>query len=232
MAIHYIIRDNNLSNPSSPYFGRVIKTRTVNFDEVINRMDQSGSTVSRADILSVMETFHSVLESYLADGASVHTPHANFSSGISGVFKDKNDHFDRSRHRIIGSVNPGNRLRAFYKNTTFPTRKETLEKNRSRLESVSNQNPERAVNQARTGDMLKISGYRLRFDPQDKQEGIFLINNNRQEIRVNIVGLNTPRTLIFNIPENLTPGEYRLEIRSAVNGPLRSGSYPDKIKII
>ena len=232
MAIQYIIRHNNLSNPSSPCFGRVIKTRTVTYEEVIKRMQQSGSTVTSADILSVMESFHSVLESYLVEGASVHTPHANFSSGISGLFTDKDDQFNRSRHRIIGSVNPGNRLRAFYKKTIFSTRKKRMEIKRPDLSSVTNQNPERSVNRARTGDMLKISGYRLGFDPQQESEGIFFIANNRQEIRVSIVGHNTPRSLLFNIPQNLAPGEYRLEVRSAVSGTLRKGSYADTIEIV
>ncbi len=46
----------------------VISSRQVDLDEVIERMIDRGSTVTKADILSVMEDFQSTVENLLSEG--------------------------------------------------------------------------------------------------------------------------------------------------------------------
>lgn len=72
----------------------VTATRTAELDDVIQRMSERGSTVTKADIVSVLEDFQGALESLLAEGANINLPFANYSTSIKGVFKDQT----QSRH--------------------------------------------------------------------------------------------------------------------------------------
>lgn len=83
------------------------------------------------------------------------------------------------------------------------------------------------------GGMARLNGYRLKFDPADPAQGIFLIAANSSVTRVEIVGRNMPNELIFLTPPGLTPGQYRLEVRACF-GPnhLRSGQLQELLTVI
>jgi hypothetical protein len=71
--------------------------------------------------------------------------------------------------------------------------------------------------------MGQITGYRLKFDPADPEQGIFFAAGG-SATRVEQTGKNSPSELMFLIPAELAPGEYRPELRSALhNGRLFTG---------
>jgi hypothetical protein len=102
-----------------------------------------GSTVTKADILSLMEDFQGALESMILDGFNVVTPFANFRVSIRGVFNGNTDSFDSSRHSILPLVNAGKRLKAFCQLNLSPLKSETAIKNPSLLEFFDHNSGER-----------------------------------------------------------------------------------------
>jgi hypothetical protein len=78
--------------------------------------------------------------------------------------------------------------------------------------------------------MGQLSGYRLKFDPADPAQGIFFVNGS--DNRVSVVGHNGPSRLMFIVPAGLTPGDYRLEVRSTMrNGTLHTGALPETLSV-
>ena len=72
------------------------------------------------------------------------------------------------------------------------------------------------------GGMGRLTGYRLKFDPTDPNQGIFFINGKTTQVAV--VGKNDPSELMFLVPASLKPGDYSVEIRSAIGtGPVHTG---------
>lgn len=52
-------------------------TATAKLEDVIKRIIHQGSTVTRPDIVSVLEDFFSAVESIVLEGMNVNTPGAN-----------------------------------------------------------------------------------------------------------------------------------------------------------
>lgn len=222
MPIQYTLRDNRLTPDPNDYMAMVTPTRIVELEGVINRMIERGSTVTRADILSVFEDFQMALESLMAEGTNVNLPFGNYSSSIKGVFDGASDNFDPSRHQVLPVVNPGSRLRDCYRVGIAVTKQESSLPTPNLLEYLDINSGER--NSLLTkGGMGQIMGHRLKFDLADSQQGIFLIDQKRKETRITTVGENKPSRLMFVLPATLGTGDYELEVRAKINNAFRSG---------
>ncbi|MFV0378812.1 MAG: DUF4469 domain-containing protein [Mangrovibacterium sp.] len=83
------------------------------------------------------------------------------------------------------------------------------------------------------GNIAQLKGSRLKFDPADVLQGIFIQSTNGvSETRVHIVSNNKPSQLDFLIPP-LAPGLYRLEVRAILykTSSLRKGSLPVELTV-
>jgi hypothetical protein len=63
------------------------------------------------------------------------------------------------------------------------------------------------------GGMGKLIGERLRYEPSDPAQGLFLIAADGSERRLPTDGVILPGSVVFMIPADLAPGAYRLEVR-------------------
>jgi hypothetical protein len=80
--------------------------------------------------------------------------------------------------------------------------------------------------------MGKLLGKHLRYDPDDPEQGLFLIAADKSEQRLSSDGIIMPGSLVFMIPAELTPGNYRLEVRVRVDEEtLSSGRLKDVLTV-
>ena len=162
-----------------------------------------------------MEDFFIAVERLLLEGRNVNTPLASFRVGIQGLFEGPNDAFDPSRHRVVPRVSPGSRLRKTVATRALAVKQETIKCSPSPNEYVD-VNSGAHDSALTSGGMGQLFGYRLNYDPADAQQGIFFIAADGSEKRVEIVGRNKPRELMFTVPA-LAPGSYTLEARTILN---------------
>lgn len=74
MPVNYYLRPNKLGKDGKTYMANVISTGTVGPEDIIKEMLRRGSTVTRADIVSVLSDYHDSIESFLHNGANVKHP--------------------------------------------------------------------------------------------------------------------------------------------------------------
>jgi hypothetical protein len=81
-------------------------------------------------------------------------------------------------------------------------------------------------------DLLRITGYRLKFRPDRPDEGIFLHLENGPALRVTEYAHVTERQVIFKLPSTIEPGIYRLAVtkRESSGNPI-TGYYSETIEI-
>jgi hypothetical protein len=215
MAVHYTLHENNLLSDPSQRVARVRRHDPLGLEALADQIIQRGSTVSRADILSVLEDYHAAIENLLRLGMSINTPTANFRVSLKGVFEGDEDSFDPSRHRAMARVSAGRRLR------------QGLES----VEVVKDEAPSQAPkpltyadivsgtkNQVLTpGEGALLTGYRLRFEQGDPEQGIFLIAEDGTATPVERLIKVMPSEASLIAPA-LPAGTYTLEVRANVNG--------------
>ncbi len=214
--IVYIVLENHLTTDPDDYMAIVQPSGTATQEDVIEHIIQQGSTVTRADILSVVEDYTTAIIYMVLDGKNVNTPLANFGTSIKGVFDGKGDAFDPSRHQLRGTISAGKKYRKEIAGRGKTSKGEA---------HIRTPNPEE-YNDLNTGErngvltaagMGHIVGHRLKFDPADPNQGIFFIAEDGSAMRVDITGRNKPSDLLFTVPA-LVAGDYRVEVRAILPG--------------
>ena len=230
MAVNYYLRQNKLGQNGRHYMANVISSNSVELGDIVEEILRRGSTVTRADIMSVLTEYHSVIEFYLQSGSNVRTPLVNFSSSIGGIFTHPSDNFDIGRHNIRPVTNPGKRLLGFYRNHMSAHLVEPRQ-NVPRPEEFKDVVSGERNGSITPGGMAKLLGRRLKINGRENGAGIFFINEGMGEIPVTFIGQNYPSELIFTIPK-LSPGHYVLEIRTHLKNLLRRGRLQERLYVL
>ena len=120
-------------------------------------------------------------------------------------------------------ANPGNRIRSAFRENASVSRVESVLPSPSILTYTDLAESE--VNTALTpGNIGVIDGYRLSFDPDMADEGVFFIDTtDASEYQVTDIQKNKPSQLVFLVPEILAGSELNLEVRSRFGEELRLG---------
>lgn len=232
MSINYVLLENNLTSDPDDYMAMVKTTGTAELEDVIERMIEQGSTVVKADILSVLEDYHSVIENMVLEGMNVNTPGANYSVSIRGTFEGQGDSFAPQRHQVRAAVNPGRRFRSAIEERAQPVKQEPVKPEPNPLEYID-LNSDARDSVLTPGGMGQVMGHRLKFDPEDDAQGIFFVADDGTETKATVVGRNKPADLMFMVPGDLDAGEYTLEVRAAVYGSddVRVGALDDPLTV-
>jgi len=215
MAVHYTLHENHLLSDPGQRVARVRRHDPLGLEALADQIIQRGSTVSRADILSVLEDYHAAIENLLRLGMSINTPTANFRVGIQGIFEGDEDGFDPNRHRAMARVSAGRRLRRGLEHCEVVKDEVPIlmPKPLTYADIVSG-----TKNQVLTpGEGALLTGYRLRFEQGDPEQGIFLIAEDGTETLVERLIKVMPSEVSLIAPA-LSAGTYALEVRANVNG--------------
>lgn len=222
---------NYFKNGEEVYRAAVQSRGTVTQADLINLMVYRGSTINPADILAVLRDYYDAIYESLLNGHTVITPLVNMRISIRGNFADANDTFDPERHEVVIKANPGLELKE-----QVAARKVVVEKVESKrpqpnpvqCKSLTNGHE---PNELVPGKLAQVTGRRLKFDPADLAQGIFLLNDSAA-IRVEPDGKIANKELVFQVPATLAPGEYRLEVRAVFGkADLRSGRLPAVVTV-
>jgi hypothetical protein len=213
MAIKYSLFPDTFSSAANRFRAVVQSAGAMSYEQVVDRIVKQNTTVTRADTLAVLEALFAVLIDALLLGFTINTPFGNFRITIKGGFEGETDSFTPGRNTVEVSISPGSRLKEAMgqagvvkqeDSERLPRPKRFLDIKTGEYNSVIS-----------PGAMGQITGYRLKYDPADPEQGIFFINGSAT--RVDMIGKNSASELMFMIPAELIPGEYRLEVRSALH---------------
>ena len=234
MTIHYKLQPCSLPGGRKKFRARVKYNRTYTMEDILELLDYHSAGVSRATLLAVFEEIHLLLERMLLEGYKIETPLGTYGLKIKGYFPGEEARFtDDNTLEII--IVPTERL---IKAVTLKAkiRKKPSTVPEPSLQSYTNLAQPDSKNILTPGHMARVSGYDLKFDANDPQQGIFLRpvkNGNRSitagpSVRIEEIGLNTGRQLIFQAPADLPVGIYVLEVKALFGtANLRTGEFQD-----
>jgi len=231
MTINYALFENHLTSDPDDYVALVQSNGSAEMEDVIDRMIEQGSTVVKADILSVLEDYHTAIENMVLEGMNVNTPGANYKATIKGIFNGQADSFDPNRHQVRASVSPGSRFRKAVEERGQPAKQEAIRPKPSLLE-FTDLNSDVRNSTLTPGGMGQVVGHRLKFDAEDPAQGIFFVAADGSETQATVVGRNKPAELMFLIPDGLLAGDYTLEVRAGFGeDDVRSGALDEPLTV-
>lgn len=212
MSIKYSLIPNHLTADPEDHMAVVQDQESRTIDDIIEEIAGRGSTVTKADILSVVEEYQAVIAKFLANGDSINTPLFRTSASISGVFTDQTDSFDRSRHYVRLNVNPGSRIGEIAEE--LPVEKVAAVKVQPTLEIFKDFGSDTQNETLTPGGAAEIRGSHLKVDPEAADQGVFFIAADGTETKADMLMRNMPAHLMFMVPGGLVSGEYDVEVRA------------------
>lgn len=229
MSIQYSLIPNHLTDNPDDHMAIVQDQTARDLDDIIEEMDFRGSTLTKEDILSVIEGYHTVIAKFLEDGDRINTPLFRTSTSISGVFEDASDRFDSSRHYVRLNVNPGPRIGEI--SGELSVEKVQATRIRPVLQTFRDYTTESKNDTITPGAPAELRGSHLKVDPQAADQGIFFIASDGTETKVQTIMRNMPSNLIFMVPEGLASGDYELEVRTILRDhtDISTGELEDKL---
>lgn len=214
--LKYVLRENLLTADPNDYTAQTVDSRSYTGEEIVDLMMKRGSTLTKADALAAVELYNEVCAELIADGANIVTPIFRTGLSISGVFEGATDSYDPARHTIKVNLQAGQLLQKAL--TTVKTEKGTAPTDTNPyIVEVIDVNSGAKNETITKGGIVQLAGTRLKFNPADETQGIFLIAEDGTETRATVIAENKPKRLMFLVPPDLATGTYILEVRTKVH---------------
>jgi hypothetical protein len=212
MPISYKLYRNHLDNEVEKYSARVEYLDTIYEEDIIDEMMSYNSAMTKADTIAVLENYQAAIKRKVLQGFRVMTRCGQYGVTIKGNFTNQGDGFDPSRHRVEPQINLSPQLREAITNQITVEKVLAPVRQPMPVQYLSLSNGH-TPNTLIPGGMGKLIGERLRYEPADPEQGLFLLAANGSERRLPTDGMIMPGSLVFMIPADLAPGAYRLEVR-------------------
>lgn len=221
MPIRYSIKQNPVYKGKDNYYAQVKNVGVADSEMIAKLIVERGGTVSMADVQAVLTTLDSVCHSLLLDGYRLKIGEiVDLFPSIQGKFTGLGDQYSPIRHKILAKANAN---RALSRRVREKARVQKVTTNNPAPRPIQLMDSKSGImNTVLTpGNIARISGSLLKYNPETADEGIFLIKAGaRTGHHVEDVAILQPRELVFLVPE-LEPGEYNLEVRARMDGASR-----------
>lgn len=229
MTLRFGLRPFRLNNSKNKYSAVITNNETVSEKEIIEAMIAKGSTVSKAEALAVIEEYEAAVCKAIEEGKNVNTRMYKIHAVIKGIFESEKEIFDSKKHSVQINIKAGNRLKQCVENIELE--KLSLSNNAPLIHTFINLHTKQSNQRFSSSHVISLRGKKLKFDPQDSNQGIFFVNENGLEFRVDNLIKNKPSELMFIVPEKISGHKFILEVRCLFpnTSQIRTGKYPEQL---
>ena len=234
MAIKVALVRNNIRKDGK-LVPRVVQRHKVGFDMLLAYMDRT-TGLSASDLRSVFLQFADALAFFLTEGSEVQTPIGAIKLSVhcpgieaEGPGPDRGQKVseDDMRLMIRGSRSFLDRLGSSIELVDTPPPLLPV------ITLVENADIHGSIDSGSTGQIMHVTGSRLRFTWDDVEQGVFFIpaSASEGETRMGVYS-HIGSTFVDGKMPDLEAGEYRLEVRTRPSGrAIRVGQYGRTIAI-
>jgi hypothetical protein len=221
MAIEFYLNPNNLHQEKEAHKAQLLIRNTLDSDDLIEAMLSRGTGVTRTDMVANEELRDTVLLDQLLEGHPIQTKLFKVRLKIEGVFDGAIDRFDPKRHRVRVVITPSAFLQKQVEGL-YPRRK-LVSKNTPILSSIWGLG-KKSVDALVPGGYFVLRGSHLYLDPADPEQGIFLVDAQRQKTRVEEYAEIRPSSITFCVPAGTAAGAYTLDFAGCTKRRVPHGS--------
>jgi hypothetical protein len=213
--LNYFLLENLLTDRPDDYSAQTHSIATLDKEEIIARILNKGTLLTRTDILAVLNGFEETVADALLEGYSLTLPLFNASFSISGVFESPLDAFDPNRHKLNINLTKGTLLRKAEKEIKLEKTNTVaaLPNIQEVKDSISG-----TVNEKLTPKgVAEIRGYHLKIDGTDPTCGLWFVSGDGTETKAEVLVENKPSRIIAMLPD-LPAGNYHVKVVTQHSG--------------
>lgn len=214
MALRYGLTENLLTSDPNDYMAVTTDNATVGREEIVERMISRGSTVTRAEALSVLEEFDQAIIDLVKSGVNINTNLFSIYPSILGVFNSSDEVFSPARHSVKINMRAGKRLMDIHKQIALE--RVELGETKPIIQAVTDLKTGAINSTVSIGQIVSIKGGLLKIAEELPEAGIFVIGEGTPETRVTQIVKNKPSELLFFMPAAMGPGACTIEIRTLI----------------
>jgi len=201
MNIKYFIYQTRLRDESK-FFGRIMLKGICGHSELVERMLDMGSSLTKPDVLAVLQLLSMTIAKVCSEGYKVSLDGlVQITPVLGGEFLDKTDTFLPSRNavyltsRVSRSLNERIAL-------TAGVEKVIVDENRPILLDVVDSEADDGTEELTRGHIISITGKRLKFDSSRLGEYLRLVNAENQTEFVTVGRFHklADQELVFRLP--------------------------------
>ncbi len=231
-SIRYSLRESRLPVPNAPAFvAQVYGYKTVTRDQLVNLMANANTTVSRQDILVVLDLLDNAVKEQLLNGHRVMTGLFNARVSIKGGFESAQADFEQDVHRVQASMTADKDLQRFLAHNAR-TEKVRVKPRLPEVDSVYDFATDTVNGSLTPGRLAELKGHNLFLNGTDPALGIYLVREgSKDEVKVETVNRRTSGTVLFTVPSGISPGQYSVTVRCGFGSSVREGGLKEVVSI-
>ena len=229
-SIQYYLKENPFcTGDSNRYTATVKRKEVMRQDQIVTLMTRKNTTISREEIKLVLSQYKQVVIQQLQAGYPVITDLFQAQVTIRGGFADGGDEFDSRRHYVNMSLSPNNNLRRELNRTTTVQKISDREK-RVRIFHLYDYATRSVRNEFPLGGLVNLKGSGFLSDGGDPE--IYLCpSGTDKRIHVSRIYSSTARNILFGLPDDLEPGDYRVKLVVVKGLTRKEVEYKDTVSI-
>ena len=200
----------------------------VKSDDFAQQMSDYNSTLTKADAAAALQVINDLIERNLKDGNKVILPFCTIYPYAKGNCENLYDNFTPSRDDNVfdARITLSEKIKGSIKKDVTFKMKSPVRAMQSRLyniSSVSGSGSETKLElkqKLNPGLLINLHGINLKFNYEDKEQGVFLKGKNTKSlVRISTYLRSGSRVICFYIPTSLKADMYDIQVKtSAGNG--------------
>lgn len=217
--IKALLYPNPLKNAQGTYLARISKYNTLSIKDICSLFrDKHNNSINPDTMEYYVKLFLDEMSEQLERGNKINTGYFSACASVRGSFKDKNDHFDKEKHRVVYKFSTGYMLQK----KAADTQAEILNiiPIYFGIQQVFDTATSSVNDLLSPGKVLIIKGKKIKLVGEDTEVGVYFIQlpgGERVKVPACDVIQNHNASLMVVVPE-LTQGNYQLELRTQYAG--------------
>lgn len=221
----YYLSENRLTDEAN-YVARVLTERTINQDELIEKMLSKRNLVSKTDIVAVLNSYYEEIIESIEEGDNINLPIVNIGYSISGVFNTEEDNFNPDIHKLHVNLNGGKLINEIKED--IPLQKITAPITSTLINNCKDITSQTTNTTITSNGLFELNGVRLKVDGYKEEVGLYFVAENGTETKVQYIAQNSFKKVIGQAP-TLATGTYKIRIKTQATN--NSGQFLKDIRI-
>jgi hypothetical protein len=200
MVLNYTLVENLLTAAPNDMMAQPVNVQTYTMDDIAKRILAKNPGLGLSQIIAVLEEYTEETCRIIEEAGGINTELFNAYPSMPGVYSSATDSFDSKRHRVKTNLTPGTRMRRA--TSAVKTQKVQMADTIPFILEVHDVLSDTFNELLTPGGVVQVRGGRLKLAVSNPDNGIFLVDEQGQAVKLPNIVENKPARLIAIINAN------------------------------